>query len=72
LPKETRIEAIVHYDNSSFNPYNPDAKRTVPWGQQTYDEMFNGFVFFVDDDENLNLTVDPKTGKLLPPPSAGK
>ena len=62
LPKGTVLEAIAHFDNSAFNPYNPDPKRTVPWGQQTYDEMFNGYIFFVDDHENLELTVDPKTG----------
>lgn len=62
LPLGTKIEAIAHYDNSAFNPYNPDPKRTVPYGLQTYDEMFNGYVFFVDDQEDLNLTVDPKTG----------
>ncbi|MDB5345559.1 MAG: thiol-disulfide oxidoreductase [Schlesneria sp.] len=64
LPKGTMIEAIAHYDNSAFNPYNPDAKRTVPWGQQTYDEMFNGFVFFVDDTEQLGITVNPKNGQI--------
>jgi hypothetical protein len=62
LPKGTRIEAVAHYDNSTFNPYNPDPTRTVPYGLQTYDEMFNGYGFFVDDDEDLNLTVDPRTG----------
>ena len=64
LPKGTVLEAIAHYDNSAFNPYNPDPKRTVPWGQQTYDEMFNGYVFFVDDHENLNVTVDARTGHV--------
>lgn len=64
LPKGTVIEAIAHYDNSAFNPYNPDPKRTVPWGEQTYDEMFNGFVFFVDDNEQLNLAVNPKNGQV--------
>lgn len=64
LPKGTRIEAVAHYDNSTFNPYNPDPKRKVPWGKQTYDEMFNGFVFFVADDEDLNLTINPKTGRV--------
>ena len=63
LPKGTRIEAVAHYDNSTFNPYNPDPKRKVPWGRQTFDEMFNGFVFFVADDEDLNLTINPKTGR---------
>ncbi len=64
LPKGTRLEALAHYDNSTFNPYNPDPKRTVPWGRQTYDEMFNGFVFFVADDEDLNLAINPKTGRV--------
>ncbi|MDP1796142.1 MAG: redoxin family protein [Planctomycetaceae bacterium] len=64
LPKGTRVEAVAHYDNSAFNPYNPDSKRTVPYGQQTYDEMFNGYVFFVDEHEQLSLTVDPRTGAV--------
>lgn len=66
LPKGTKIEAIAHYDNSAFNPYNPDPKRTVPWGQQTFDEMFNGFVFYVDEDQDLNLSIDPKSGTVIP------
>lgn len=66
FPKGTKIEAIAHYDNSAFNPYNPDPKRTVPYGQQSYDEMFNGYVFYVVDDETLNITVDPKTGRVKP------
>jgi hypothetical protein len=64
LPKGTRLEAVAHYDNSAFNPYNPDATRTVPWGQQSYDEMFNGFAFFVADDEDLDLKIDPRTGRV--------
>lgn len=67
LPKGTTLEALAHYDNSAFNPYNPDPKRTVPSGRQTFDEMFNGFVFYVDEDQDLNLTIDPKTGKVIAP-----
>ena len=63
LPKGTRIEAVAHFDNSAFNPFNPDPSRTVGYGLQTVDEMFNGFVFFVDSNEQLNLTVDPTTGR---------
>ena len=66
LPKGTRIEAVAHFDNSAFNPFNPDPKRTVPWGLQSYDEMFNGYVFFVADNEELGLTIDPKTGRVQP------
>ncbi len=62
FPAGTRIEALAHYDNSSFNPYNPDPGRVVRYGQQTFDEMFNGYGFFVDNHENLGLTVDSKTG----------
>lgn len=28
------------WDNSSLNPFNPDPKKTVGWGSQTFDEMF--------------------------------
>jgi len=65
LPKGTTIEAIAHFDNSTFNPFNPDPTRTVGYGLQTVDEMFNGFVFFVDSHEQLNITVDPKTGRVV-------
>ncbi|MEX0676388.1 MAG: redoxin family protein [Pirellulales bacterium] len=66
FPKGTKLEVSAHYDNSTFNPYNPDPKREVPEGQQTFDEMMYGFVFFTYDDERLNLTIDPKTGQVIP------
>jgi hypothetical protein len=62
LPKGTRIECVALYDNSPFNPYNPDATKTVRDGPQTYHEMMNGFFFFVDANEKLGLDVGPKTG----------
>lgn len=62
FPKGTRIECLAHYDNSTFNPYNPDAKATVTDGDQTKDEMLNGFVFYTDANEKLNLDIDPETG----------
>ena len=61
----TTIEAIAHFDNSPFNPFNPDPEATVRYGLQTVDEMFNGFVFYVADDEALNLSIDPKTGRVM-------
>ena len=65
LPAGTEMEAIAHFDNSKFNPYNPDPKYTVPYGDQSYDEMFNGFIFYVHDEDQLNLKIDPKTGHVL-------
>ncbi|HIM29562.1 MAG TPA: redoxin domain-containing protein [Planctomycetes bacterium] len=66
LEKGTRIEAIAHFDNSAFNPYNPDPNETVRYGPQTMDEMFNGFVFYTYDNEKLNLRIDGKTGWEVP------
>lgn len=67
FPKGTQLECIAHFDNSTFNPYNPDPKAEVKEGQQTYQEMMYGFVFYTDDDENLNLHIDPKTGHVAKP-----
>ena len=62
LPKGTNLGAVAHFDNSAFNPFNPDPSRTVPYGAQSYDEMFNGYIFYTDDNETLSINVDPKTG----------
>jgi thiol-disulfide isomerase/thioredoxin len=64
FPKGTRLEAVAHYDNSTFNPFNPDPKTTVKEGPQTYHEMMNGFIFYTAANEHLNLDVDPKTGTV--------
>jgi len=66
LPAGTRLEAVAHYDNSPFNPFNPDPKNTVRYGPQTIHEMMNGYVFFTVDSERLNLQVDPETGWTIP------
>jgi hypothetical protein len=43
MPKGTKIEVIAHFDNSTKNALNPDPTRTVTFGEQTWDEMMNGF-----------------------------
>jgi thiol-disulfide isomerase/thioredoxin len=62
LPKGTKIEVTAHFDNSRFNPFNPDPTATVKHGQQTFEEMMFGFFFYTADGEDLNLKIDPKTG----------
>jgi hypothetical protein len=62
FPKGTRLECVAHFDNSAFNPYNPDPKATVRFGPQTYHEMMYGFFFYTDASEALGVRVDPKTG----------
>ncbi len=62
--KGTKLECVAHFDNSPFNPYNPDPKATVRNGPQTHHEMMVGFFFYTDANEQLNLRIDPKTGHV--------
>jgi hypothetical protein len=69
FPKGTTFEVRAHFDNSEFNPYNPDPKATVGNGDQTFNEMMYGFYFYTRDDEDLGLHIDPKTGFALSVPA---
>jgi hypothetical protein len=40
IPAGSKLIAHYWYDNSKQNPANPDPKRAVPWGDQSWDEMF--------------------------------
>jgi hypothetical protein len=51
LAPGTRIRATAWWDNSPNNPANPDPKKDVQWGEQSWEEMFIGFV---------DVAVDPK------------
>jgi thiol-disulfide isomerase/thioredoxin len=62
LAKGTRMDCVAHFDNSLFNPYNPDPLATVRFGLQTHEEMMYGFFFYTDAAEKLGIEVDPKTG----------
>lgn len=65
IPKGTKITTVSHYDNSPFNPYNPDPNATVPYGDQTIHEMNDAYIFFLDNDETMDIAVDPATGQAL-------
>lgn len=44
----TVVKATGWFDNSTRNPANPDANKTVRWGPQTTDEMMLGYLeYFV-------------------------
>lgn len=49
MPKGTKIEGIAYYDNSTRNPLNPDPNREVRFGEQSWEEMMNGFYDYVTD-----------------------
>ena len=64
IPKGTRLECVAHFDNSEFNPFNPNPKATVKNGPQTHQEMMYGFFFYTHAEEKLAIRVDPKDGTV--------
>ena len=46
VPAGTQVVVTGVFDNSVQNPANPDPDRQVPWGQQSWDEMFFGQVYW--------------------------
>lgn len=44
VPAGTKIECTAFFDNSKNNPFNPNPKGTVYWGEQTWEEMMIGFL----------------------------
>ncbi len=43
IPKGTRLLCTAHWDNSEDNLSNPNPKKRVTWGDQTFEEMMIGF-----------------------------
>jgi len=46
VPAGTCIMVDGGFDNSRFNELNPDPARQVRWGEQTWDEMFVGYIAY--------------------------
>jgi hypothetical protein len=40
IPAGSKLIAHYWYDNSPQNPANPDPKKTIVWGDQSWEEMF--------------------------------
>jgi peroxiredoxin len=51
LPAGSRIDCVAHYDNSERNLNNPNPKKLVFWGDQTWEEMMIGFVDYANVDD---------------------
>jgi mono/diheme cytochrome c family protein len=58
IPAGTKLVATYTYDNSKRNPANPDAKRVVPWGDQSFDEMLYTALRYRWIDETSKKPVD--------------
>ena len=71
MPKGTRMVFISHFDNSANNKFNPDAKETVWWGPQNWDEMSNLFIGVTVDLKTDVSKVFRPSGPSLQPRGAG-
>jgi len=49
LPKETQVHIRNAWDNSANNPYNPNPKKEIRWGEQSFDEMFFATLGYIED-----------------------
>jgi len=64
IPAGTVIECTAHFDNSPNNPANPDPKKEIHFGEQSWEEMMIGFFdVAVSRDTNLMDLVQPKKDK---------
>src|SRR5690606_38067644 len=52
LPAGNKVVVSGAFDNSKYNPANPDPSKELTFGLQTWDEMFIGyFSYYIDDDQ---------------------
>ncbi|MBI1320125.1 MAG: redoxin domain-containing protein [Candidatus Hydrogenedens sp.] len=64
FPRGTRIVVDGTFDNSAANPYNPDPDQTVRFGDQTFDEMFIGYMWVSAPPEVYTEMADNRTGHV--------
>jgi hypothetical protein len=62
IPKGTKIETVAHFDNSTKNPQNPDPSKAVRFGEQTWEEMMNGFFDYTVDAAAAKTNASGNTG----------
>lgn len=55
MPEGTILHTEARFDNSAENPNNPDPRRAVTFGEQTWDEMHVGYLNFALADQDLTL-----------------
>src|SRR6266404_1714532 len=63
IPKGTKLIVTAHFDNSEKNKFNPDPKKTIRWGDPTYEEMMIGWMeYYVDGKPSMERAVAGATG----------
>jgi Redoxin len=71
----TELRALAHFDNSGWNPANPDPSRAVRCGSELGDEQLRVVLLWSARDAQLAIAVDPATGVRAAPapaPAASK
>ncbi|HKJ24909.1 MAG TPA: hypothetical protein VKB65_08820, partial [Myxococcota bacterium] len=48
VPAGSRLRVTAVFDNSEYNPANPDPDAWVRWGLQSSDEMLLGYFLYRD------------------------
>jgi peroxiredoxin len=65
MPAGSKMVCEAWYDNSANNPSNPDPKKTVRWGDQTWEEMMIGYFSASLADQDLTKPVTRRTDDFL-------
>src|SRR5215471_2445638 len=65
VPAGSHFECTAHFDNSTNNPYNPDPKAEVHFGEQSWEEMMIGFM-----DLAVDAKMDMRSLFAVPRPAA--
>lgn len=66
VPGGTRVVVTGAFDNSEQNLANPDPSRAVPWGDQSWDEMFFGQVYYkFVDQSRYHAQAEQAEGSLV-------
>jgi hypothetical protein len=64
LPAGTILHVINWHDNSSRNPWNPDPRNWVGYGERTNDEMSKAWInFYYMTDEEFRAEVTARNAK---------
>jgi peroxiredoxin len=67
-PKGSTLHCVAHFDNSKDNPANPNPKKIVRWGDQTWEEMMIGWMTLAWSDDKP--AVQKKAAKTDKPAGA--
>lgn len=63
LPKGTKLVTTAFFDNSVNNPLNPDATKTIRWGEPSYEEMMGFWLAYADPLRQAHSSTLAKAGK---------